>query len=188
MRPMSAQAVCERYGNRAQFLQTFAVAEQFRHTSVPERCVLGSAPTLSEVDAAYGEGTSVEWLLYQFTELAESVGARDKLNRWQMLQLSRSFTRDYGWMKVTDIELYLQRLKSGTYGHFYGTVDTQQILENVKWYIQERNYIMGEAIRREEQECREHMMDGAVTWEEYKALNPEAKYNPLELFRMKNDE
>ena len=181
LRPSTGQALCERYGDRAQFLQTFAVAEQYRHARVPERCVLGSAPSLAEVNEAYGAGTSEEWLLYQLADLAESVGAREKINRWQLKQLGRAFLLDYGWMKITDVELYMYRLKSGEYGHFYGTVDTQTILGNMKWFMEERNEYMYQAIKREEQEQREHMMDGTVTWEEYHEQNPDMKYNPIEL-------
>ena len=162
-------------------MKTFAVSEQYRHVSAPVRCVLGSAPTMNEVNAAYGVGTSEEWFLYQLIDLAECVGARDKINRWQLKQLGRSFLQDYGWMKVTDVELYMHRIKCGEYGRFYGTVDSQLILGNMKYFIQERNEIMDEVITREDRERREHMMDGTVTWDEYHEMHPDMKYNPLEL-------
>ena len=175
----SAQALCKRYGDRGRFLQTFGVVQQQRHASAPERCVLGTAPTLREVNEAYGQGTAEEWLLYQITDLSEFVGARDKMQPWKLKVLARNFVLDYGWLRVTDVELFMHRLKLGTYGHFYGTVDPQQLMGFMKPFMEERNAILAEAVEREERERREHLLDGCITWEEYHAMNP-GQENPFE--------
>ena len=174
--------MCERYGDRGRFLQTFGVVEQQRHASAPERCVLGTAPTLREVNEAYGQGTAEEWLLYQITDLSEFVGARDKMQPWKLKVLARKFMQDFDWFRVTDVELFMHRLKLGAYGHFYGSVDPQQLMAFITPFLKERNEIIAEAVKREERERREHLFDGCVNWEDYHRMYPDRE-NPFEWLR-----
>jgi len=187
LRQSSAQDLCERYGDRGQFLQTFAVVQQLRHVSAPERCVLGSAPKLQEVNDAYGQGTAEEWLLYQITDMSEFVGARDKMQPWKLKALARNFVLDYSWLRVTDVELFMHRLKQGAYGHFYGSVDPQRLMGCITPFLQERNGIIAEAVEREERERRKHLLDGCISWEEYHAQNP-TWVNPFEELRQLAEE
>ena len=130
--------VVRRYGSKDSFLSTFGVSQQTRHTADPMRCVNGSAPTVIEVNNAYGAGTAEAWLIFQLGELSEFAGARDKLSAPQIRQLASLIVSEYYWLKVTEIELFIRRLKLGRYGRFYGTVDPMVITEQLRVFLRER--------------------------------------------------
>ena len=168
-----AAAAVERYGSRKELFTTFCVDEQMRHASVPVRCILGKAPQLMVVNEAYGRDTAEEWLLYQVVNFCEFVGARDKLSRYQLTQVCRMIVQDYGWMKLTDIELFFTMMKHGEFGRFYGAVDPLLFMQGLRQYICRRNEILAEYYEEEERQRREREMQGAVTWEQYRADHPE---------------
>ena len=172
--PSSAiRAAIERYGHREQFLQTFHVDRQGWHAEAPVRCITGKAPSLEVVNAAYGEGTAEEWLVYAIAEFGEFIGARDKLTPQQTERLAKTIVQEYGWMKVTDLELFFHRMKLGRYGFFYGSFDPQRFMSYFTPFMRDRNDILAEIAEREERYRREHQFDGCQTWEEYHRDHPE---------------
>lgn len=121
-------------------MQIFSVANQATHTlpAAEERCFFGTAPTLSEVNIAYGEGASEEWLVYHLTDLNEFAGQRDKLSSFQLRQLARLLSQNYYYLKVTEFELFFRRFKMARYGTFYGSIDPLIITTAIRSFLIER--------------------------------------------------
>lgn len=181
-----AKAAIERYGTRTALLNTFHVAEQSRHAASPERCITGAAPSLIVANEAYGEGTAEEWLMYQIVDFGEYVGARDKITTTQLRQLCQLIVQQYGWLKLTDLELFFQRMKQGTYGRFYGAFDPQQFMQCFRPFLDERNNILTRKYEREDRERREHQFEGCITIQEYRRRYPE-RPDPLEILNTDNE-
>lgn len=169
--PVAAQAktLPARYGDRQTMLQTFGVANQMRYTKDEDRCYFGTAPTLGQVNAAYGYATSQEWLTYQLADLSEFSGARDKITASQINQLANIIADDYHWLKLTEVMLFFRKFKKGEYGRFYGSVDPITITQALREFIRDRNtaYHKHEQLERERREAEDRRRNPPCSREEY---------------------
>lgn len=121
------------------------------------RAVLGKAPMLCVIDAAYGDGSAVTWLIPQLRDLCVAVGVKNKLDDAQFKQLAQMIRDEFGFLKATEVMLFLWRLKAGHYGEFYGSVDIQSIMRALRGkFFDERTKVIeryeGELKDRERQE------------------------------------
>lgn len=108
-----------------------------------QRAILGTAPMLCVLDAAYGEGSAVTWLIPQLHDLCAAVGVKTKLDDGQLRQLATMIRDEFGYLKATEVMLFLWRLKAGHYGEFYGSVDIVRVMRALRTrYIDERNKII----------------------------------------------
>jgi len=122
-----------------------------------ERAILGTAPMLCVLDAAYGEGSAVTWLIPQLHDLCAAVGVKTKLDDGQLRQLATMIRDEFGYLKATEVMLFLWRLKAGHYGEFYGSVDIQRVMRALRGkFTDERSKVIerheGERRDRERQE------------------------------------
>lgn len=159
----------ERYGSKERTLAIFNPAMQEKYCIYPERCVLGYAPQLARLEAEYGGGTALSWLVVQIWNLNEWCGTRDKMTKDQIDTLARMILARFGWLKLTEIMLFFFRIKSGRYGHFYGAIDPLRVMEYIGIFISERNQILDEDRQRRQAEEYEQWKIEAVSYEEYKA-------------------
>jgi len=96
------------------------------------RAILGTAPMLCVLDAAYGEGSAVTWLIPQLHSLCVAVGVKNKLDDAQLIQLATMIRKEFGYLKATEVMLFLWRLKGGHYGEFFGSVDIQRVMRALR--------------------------------------------------------
>jgi len=121
-----------------------------------QRAILGTAPTLCVLDAAYGEGSAVTWLIPQLHSLCAAVGVKTKLDDAQLMQLATMIRDEFGYLKATEVMLFLWRLKGGHYGEFYGSVDIQRVMRALRGqFTDERANII--KAQDEEQKDRERI-------------------------------
>ena len=97
-----------------------------------QRAILGTAPMLCVLDAAYGEGSAVTWLIPQLHNLCVTVGVKTKLDDAQLMQLATMIRSEFGYLKATEVMLFVWRFKAGHYGEFYGSVDIQRIMRALR--------------------------------------------------------
>lgn len=150
---------------------------QYDFCTYPKRCVTGNAPTLTDINLAYGENTATAWLVAQLQDLSEFCGCRDKLTVRQLEGLARLLSSTYRWLKLTEFMLYFHRFKLGMYGKFYGAVDPIVITASLRTFLSERAGILYEAERRQMDTDRENARQGCVTYEEWKAMNKDKDGN-----------
>lgn len=129
------------YGTRADFLNTFHVCNQIKFTNHTKECYFGKAPTLAELNTAYGSGTAEEFLTYQFVDLSEYCGVKEKLSANQLFQLAQLVAEDYKYLKVTEIMLFCRQFKMARYGLFYGSADPMIISNSLLKFSAERKKI-----------------------------------------------
>lgn len=102
-------------------------------------CIFGNVPTLWTANNIYGKGTAEEWLVYQFSDLSEFAGVSKKINSQQLLQMAQLMVADFGYLKMTEVMLFIRHFKVGRYGTFYGNVDPLVIMDSVRKFLVERN-------------------------------------------------
>ena len=128
----AADSLLSRHGD----LKAFAVANnpdaQKAVAVNEEKAVLGESPMLCTLDAAYGEGSALLWLIPQLHDLCKTVGVKVKLDDVQLRQLATMIRSEFGYLKATEVMLFIYRLKGGHYGEFYGAVDPMRIMRALR--------------------------------------------------------
>lgn len=160
------------------FLNLYHVDKAVVITNDADKCYFGEAPTLWNVNLFYGNGTSEEWLIYQLTDLSEFTGVSKKITAPQITQMAQLIVGDYGYLKMTEVMLFLRRFKTGRYGLFYGNVDPIVIISALgRFVIEERNgtlaaHELDEAKKQRDKELKDKRN---ISYEEY--LRKKPKHN-----------
>lgn len=139
--------VVSRYGAFDNVLVLFAPKHQQQYVADVERCYFGQAPSLTDLRLAYGGTAPVEWLTYQIIDLNRFSNCRP-MSDHQVRELASIITKDYYYLKLTELMDFFVRVKSGYYGRlFYGSVDPMEIIFALRRYSDDR----AEIIRRKEE-------------------------------------
>ena len=160
---------------------------------------MGTAPSLVNVDNAFGEGTACEWLVYQLTGISQLCGAMTKLDNFQYRTTAQLIRQYYFDLKVTELEVFFSRLAAGCYGKIaYGAVDPQAILVALRQFRRERDAAVDFYEREEARRRREAALDSPTTctaeyWAEHFIRRPflarlaAQKNPPTHYFRVDED-
>lgn len=138
-------------------------------------------PTLIELNLGYSWNTAVKWLSVQLFDLNEYCGCKEKMTNRQLEQCANIIVHGYGWLKVSEMMLFLVRFKQARYGRFYGAIDPMIILSALKDFVRERQdaYFHYEQEGRERKAAEEATQ--SITWEEFRRTHPDHihDFNPL---------
>lgn len=165
-------ATLERYGTAKDFTMTFTPDRQVAYSRHTERCHTGQAPELDVVAEAYGGEVADAWLAGQLHDLNEYVGGNTMMSLERCKETAAVMRRKFGFLKVTEIMLFLVDYKGGVYGETYGGID------GIKLNTALGKFCNGTRRKRlEEYECRreearkaaerERQAAGAITMEAY---------------------
>ena len=190
-----ARACIEKYGNRQKFMETFNPDCQQLTTMSERKTYCGTAPALSVVRAAYGNGTAKSWLVIQIEDLSKFAGVRDKMNTRQLEQIAEVILSNWYYLKVTEFMLFINQFKAGRYGRFYGVVDAMAITEALQKFCAERRNIiarldaeakeMADSLEREQRAASGDCIS-REEWDELKWLW-NMGYEPEQLCRERNN-
>lgn len=177
-----AVAILQRFPTMAHFDNVFSIVKHpdYYMPSNADRCHDGNAPTLYALNEAYGAAFRV-WLVDLIAYIGLMSGTRDKLAAAQEIFVQNLFL-DKGYIKVTELLLFVSRYIAGEYGQTYGSIDPQKIGVAFGTFLQERR----DAITRIESNKRQQAratQDKGVTFEEYRRQMAEQGVNvpPLSL-------
>ena len=130
---------------------------------------MGTAPTMAQVNVAYGAHTSAAWLVPFLWDISEFCGCKQKFTSKQMDELAYIIVDGYYWLKVTEMMLFFWWFKSGRYGKFYGAVDPMVITTALREFVKDRNAIIAKHDGMEAEKKHAEWKRRAITYEEYKA-------------------
>ncbi|MCR5433402.1 MAG: hypothetical protein K6F20_03290 [Bacteroidaceae bacterium] len=122
----SAEGLCvRRYGDRESFLKNFNPGRQNElcHPRYVDFIFCGVAPELGVVERAYGRPCLESWLMIQLADLQEFFPSQERLTTQQLEQAAGLIANQFPLMKISEFMYFLQRVKAGHYGHFYGRLD-----------------------------------------------------------------
>lgn len=185
-----AKAVLARYGDRMHFIEVMNPSIQHLCAQNTMKAFFGSAPTLGLLDKTYGENTSLMWLLPQLFELGEFCGCKEKMDAQIATECARIIKQEFGFLKVTELMLFFNRVKAGRYGQiFFGSVDPMKITLAIRQqFLQERERAIAEKENQIQKEEREAWAKDAMSPEEFCRLKgyPEC-HNVLEVIKIMYD-
>lgn len=92
--------------------------------------MVGTAPTLEAVSVTYTQEYARNWLCLHIYELGEYCGVRAKMLPGQIISLCNMILGEYGYLKVTEVMLFIHDFKmakirdrKGDVIGFYGSAD-----------------------------------------------------------------
>ena len=133
----------------------------------PDKCHLGSSPTLSQLNACYGETAAEAWLVPQLYELGDFEGLKGQADRHQLAKTAKIITTEFYYLKTDELMLFFYRFSAGRYGQFYSYFTPSVIMRGLRDFLKER----AKAFEQYEQVVRERAWQEAkrlaVTYEEY---------------------
>lgn len=132
------EAIREKYPSPESLLLTFNPDTQVACVEQGNRCFTGMAPTLYEVRLTYGGPTAEMWLEIQLRDLSEFAGCREKMSEVQIENAAQTIILHFGFLKITELMVFLQQFKAGIYGKFYGVVDGLVITEALQGFMRFR--------------------------------------------------
>jgi hypothetical protein len=165
------ETIYNAYGNKDQFMLTFTCSHEKMYCKHIWRCIFGSAPTLSQINLAYGKNTSAACVVPLLTDVSEFCGCKEKLSEDQLEELSYIISGEYHWLKITEIMLFFWWFKSGKYGKFYGSVDPMIIVSALKQFVKDRNAIIAKRDIMEKEQKEKEWKKTALTYEQWRELH-----------------
>ncbi len=171
---LAVDSIKKQYGDANSFLSVFNKNIQPIVATNIERAYLGTAPSLSLAQQAYNKQLIIAWLMAQLENLNDFIGVNQKMTLLQMQETAQIIFSNYHFLKVTEIHLFLHRLKSGQYGEFYGSIDPIRITNSLRIFLKERNNEISafEQSRqnRKMEKLRDEWKQKAITRDEYEKI------------------
>lgn len=166
----------ELYGDAAHFLEIYTPELQSYAAREWVRAYTGVAPTLNTVAAGYGEQTVQALLCVQLESVNLFAGVKEKLSVARQKELARLIRVEYGHLKVSEVLLFLHRLKCGRYGRFYGSVDALFITSALLLFMGERRTDLSriaEWREKEQKAAAAAISPTAISYQEHLRLKAE---------------
>ena len=113
------------YGDRESFLKLFNPGRQNElcHPRYVEYIFCGVAPELRVVERVYGRQCLESWIMIQLADLMEFFPSQERLTTQQLEQAAGLIANQFALLKISEFMYFMQRVKAGHYGHFYGRMD-----------------------------------------------------------------
>lgn len=163
-----------RYGSANQFMLTFNKDIQAKVALNHERTYLGTAPSLNLVRLTYSWEVLRVWIMAQLEDINDFVSVQNKLNIQQMEHLAQIISTEYSFLKVTELHLFLHRLKAGRYGIFYGAIDPLKITQALIEFLEQRRLEISHIEHKLKQQTLDKLRlqwaQTAVTRQQYELL------------------
>lgn len=159
--------VVSRFGSDNDFMLKVNPSAQVSFGANPKVALMGDYPTLFDINTAYGNGFSTEWLIPHLVNLSQHSGARN-LSQQQIGDLASLLATEYRHLKVTEVLLFFYRFKNGFYGRFYGSVDPMVITCAFREFMKERNAMLEKFYQEQEDEReKENSKIPTMSYEEW---------------------
>lgn len=96
-------------------------------------------PTLGMMARAYGVGNANVFVLAHLQFVNMFVGAKEKMQPFQIENLARTIVSEYGFLNVAELCFFFGMFRLGKFGQLYGSVDPLKITSGLNQYVLERN-------------------------------------------------
>lgn len=149
-----------------------------------EKSLTGNAPTLRQLEYAYGVKGIRAWFSIQFENLNKFVGVANKMTVEQMQMLADIFIVKVPYLKASEILVFFHKFKSGDLGELYGSVDPLKLSTSLNEFLKWRSLELDRLHQRlrEERRAKQHKewLENAITREEYERRKDENKADKQE--------
>ena len=142
-----------KWKDRSDIIRSFSPAHWGYTAQNPERAYTAGCPTLLQLDAVYGEGSSGYWVETMVTGLFGASSSREKGNADGIHVFCEAFAAQVKGFKMSELMLFFARYKAGRYDNSYASFDARRIGNAFfKEFVKERNSELDTISRNAEQE------------------------------------
>lgn len=177
--------IAKKFGGPVEFAKRFSPDIQWKLREIGADyavCCQMEYPTMWEVCEVYGVDCLRDWVAVMVENLNDFCNVRDKMKNDQKDEAAHIISCEYGQLNIAEVALFFLKVKSGTFGEFYGILDTVRLMSIMKKFMAERTKALAlyyDAKRKEdEQKERER-------WER-EAVPPETVQKWIQEGRFKN--
>ncbi|HZK28128.1 MAG TPA: DUF6633 family protein [Thermoclostridium sp.] len=178
------QEIIAAHGNIKEFGIRFNPDIQIAAASNLERSFFGEAPTLRQLEYAYGIKGVRAWFSIQLENLNKFTGVSNKMTFEQMQMLTDVIVTKAPYLKASEILVFFHKFKSGDLGEFYGNVDPLKLTgafgQFLAWRSTEIDKIKTRRDAERRDRGREESFKNAITREEYERMKDENKADKQE--------
>lgn len=169
-----------KYPTVVSFASEFHPNKMDKWSNYPSRCLFGTAPTLIELNITYGPTASVFWLMAQLSTFQEQLNVPNKMTAYQLDACAQTISERFGYLKTTELMLFLSRLKGGLYNiEWHGYINPDKIVDALlAHFLPYRNNLYYKR-ERSEKDKKDKEEEPGITWEEYCEMKGIDKPNPL---------
>lgn len=131
----------------------------------------GNWLALNDMKQLYGLTQTEIFVALAIRELNEFTALEKKLSMQQIDKLSNIILDEYGYLKTSELLLFVHKFKAGEYGEFFRSIDSLKITSALKRFIEYRERIQESIERMAENKKRdieyeEHKM-GCISGDDY---------------------
>lgn len=143
---------------KEEFARAYNSKNMYAYAMSEERCHVGKAPTLFESAHQFGRETCLSFIDEVLLALVNFTAARIRLTTEQRHRLAWVVLTQFGWLRVTELLLFVVKAQAGEFGKFYNTIDPLDITAALqKWAAvcnRRRNEIRLAQVEQEREEQR----------------------------------
>ena len=176
----------KKFGGPVEFANRFSPDIQWKLREIGADyavCCQMEYPTMWEVREVYGVDCLRDWVAVMVENLNDFCNVRDKMKDDQKDEAAHIISCEYGQLNIAEVALFFLKVKSGTFGEFYGILDTVRLMSIMKKFMAERTKALAlyyDAKRKEdEQKERERWEREAVPPETVQKWIQEGRFNNL---------
>lgn len=150
--------IIKSFGGPAEFATRFNPTIQWR---LRERaadyvsCSQMNYPTMWEIREVYSIEVLRDWVAAMIEDLNDFCNVRDKMKSTQKDEAAHIISCEYGHLNIAEVALFFLKVKSGTFGEFYGILDTVRLMSIMKKFMAERRQMLTSYYDKKEKEDRE---------------------------------
>ena len=136
----------------------------------PVKCVQCGSPTLTDVNIAYGNGSSVKWLMAQLAVFQERLNVPNKMSVIEIETCAQVIHECYYYLKTTELMLFFARLLGGMFSvDWHGYVTPGKLVGVLREQFMPWRSKMLHEIEERERKAKDEAdaLTPKVTWEEY---------------------
>lgn len=176
----------KKFGGPVEFANRFTPDIQWKLREIGAdyaACNQMEYPSMWEVREVYGVDCLRDWVAVMVENLNDFCNVRDKMKDEQKDEAAHIISCEYGQLNIAEIALFFLKVKSGTFGEFYGILDTVRLMSIMKKFMAERSKALTsyyEAKKREDKEReRERWAQEAVPPETIQKWIQEGRFKNL---------
>lgn len=135
----------------------------------PTKCLTCAAPTLTDINLAYGNGRSIAWLMAHLQVFQERLNVPNKMSAFEIETCAQTIHDHYHHLKTTELMLFFARLLGGMYPvDWHGYVTTTKVVSALREHFMPwRNNLLYQIERNEREKHERESKTNTMSWEEY---------------------
>ena len=164
-------------------LQAVSLSDRYAAVTTIEQAFLLDEPPLAKTHGNVAKSVEVH-----LAALSRFLGLKNTLTDEHIKFIAEKIVSspDYKWLKPADLKIFIDRIKMGRYGDFFGNLNTITFFQSLDKYMAERG---GEIERIRIEEAKRHREDLKAAVKLHYFINEEGRieYTPEHKARMEEE-